>query len=148
MFDDIFDEMRRMQKKMDQLFNAIMTSDYLLPSKTKGKKEMLTPLSDVIEDKDKVKIVMDMPGVDKKDIVIDLTPEGARIVAEKKIEKKESKKNIKRFERRYAGYVRYIPLPWNVDIDNAKASYKNGVLEIVIPKKGAIKKNKKKIKVE
>jgi HSP20 family protein len=76
-----------------------------------------------------------MPGVPKEDITIDLTPERVEINAEssKETERKEDEYTYR--ERGYASYRRTLDLPADVLPNKAQASFKNGVLELNLPKK-------------
>ncbi|OYT25837.1 MAG: heat-shock protein Hsp20 [Thermofilum sp. ex4484_82] len=81
--------------------------------------ETIEPFVDVIEEEDKVKIIADMPGVEKEDIQIHATERNVRISAE-------------RGERKY---YKEINLPVKVKPESSRASYKNGVLTIELEKK-------------
>ncbi len=98
------------------------------------------PVADIWETNNAIKAVIDMPGVNKEDIKINVKNEGLEIKAEKKEEKKEDKKGIYREERRYTGFYRFIPLPENAIPEKTEAEYKNGVLELTIPKREEEKK--------
>jgi HSP20 family protein len=96
------------------------------------------PAVDVFERDDNVIVKVDLPGVDKKNVRIFVTDEEITIQGEMKREEEVKEKNYYRSERAYGKFSRTIPLPVAVDRDKAKASFKDGVLEVVIPKaKGA-----------
>lgn len=93
--------------------------------------ETREPLTDAFEEEDRVKLYVELPGVEKDDIQFNITDAQAEIKAK--------------------NFYKTIALPTNnVDFNKAKANYKNGVLEVVIPKKKAkaSKEKKKTIKVE
>lgn len=144
--DEFLNEMKSFQKKMNNLFKDFFNGKDLLPL-AGNEKGYLTPRSDLIEKKDKLVAVMDMPGLEKDDIIVSITPSGVEVHAEKK-EKKKEDGEVKRLERRYTGYSRFFSLPEGVNPEEVKAKYKNGVLKITIPKKKSKKSEKKKIKVE
>ena len=76
--------------------------------------------------------------------MVNVTPERVEIRVEKKEEQKEEKEGYRVYGSRYSGFYRNIPLRTAVDSDNVKASYKNGVLEVTLPKKeDAISQNVK-----
>ncbi len=87
-----------------------------------------------------------MPGLEKQDIKINLIEDRLEISAETKREEEKKEKGYVYRERRAGSYYRAISLPSPVDPDNAKASYKNGVLEIKMPKTEL--KKKKPVKIE
>ena len=106
-----------LQAEMDAAFNTRQTPCYR------------KPLTD-IEETDKAFITtLEVPGVEKKDIKITTTDSGVQV----KVEKAETKSNHLN-ERRYKGFYRYFSLPRNIDKDSINASYKNGILELTIPK--------------
>jgi HSP20 family protein len=106
------------------------------------------PSVDIYEEGDNIILKSEMPGMSKEDIEVNLTDDTITLSGEKKKEEKIEKKNYYRFERSFGSFKRSFALPSEVQSDNAKASFKNGVLEIKIPKSEAAKKKEKKIKIE
>src|SRR3989338_10396936 len=98
--------------------------------------EYKPPLTDVSETDREVVATIELPGVDKKDIQLNVTEKGIEVKVEKQSEVKQEdkKKGFFHVERNYSGFYRRIPLPVNVDASKADANYKTGVLEIKIPK--------------
>ena len=145
-----------MQEQMDSMFESFFGRDpffgrnqNLLEGPIDKGGELVTsnyrqPLSDIYETDKEVIATVELPGIEKKDIQINATDEGVEIKVEKKDERKEEdkKKGMYRLERSYSGFYRYIPTHNEVDINNIKASYKNGVLELKMPKIGSKKKSK------
>jgi HSP20 family protein len=84
----------------------------------------------------------EIPGVDKKDINLDINENLLTISFEKKQEKDEKDEGWKIVERRYGKFSRTITLPSNIKSSEAKASYKDGVLKIVLPKEKSSKSSK------
>ncbi len=151
----IWDEFRRMQEEMDRLFSTIMREPYWtgvweeerIPVETSMYRQ---PLADIWETDDEIIATIELPGVEKEDIQVNVVDDYIEVKVEKKEEHKEEdkKKGMYRLERRYSGFYRRIPLPEEADADSIKATYKNGVLELRIPKKKTEKKKGKKVKVE
>jgi len=152
----IFDDMRRMQREMDELFSDIWGETLydkplleskipLLENNRNERGIMQAPQTDVWETDKEIHVKIDMPGVDKKDITITPLENGIEIEAQKTREKEEKneKKGYHRMERSSIGYKRIIALPRTADNEKAKAKYNNGVLEIIMPKKAEIKNNKR-----
>ncbi|MFQ5891507.1 MAG: Hsp20/alpha crystallin family protein [Candidatus Methanofastidiosia archaeon] len=137
---DIFDEMRRMQEEMDRMFEGFFRRPrfrrHLLTSGERGEiRPMLREaFADVQETDKEVIITAELPGMDKEDISVDLTSDYIKIKAEKKSEKRREEKEGYAYSRMYQGFYRTIPLPSTVDPNKAKATYKHGVLEIMVPK--------------
>lgn len=159
----IWDEMQRIQDEMDSLFGQFFGHDAwgmgrpLLagPATAPGAKELMptsyrTPLADVWETDKEIKASIEIPGIDKQDIQIHATDGGLEVSVEKKDEHKEEdkKRGIYRFERSYQGFYRFISLPESADKDKIDASYRNGVLELRIPKREIEGKATKRIEVK
>jgi HSP20 family protein len=140
---DLFEEMREFQKRMNKAFDSFFNR----PQMKEFGMNFYNPLSDVIDKGDHVVVHVDLPGVEKEDIVLGVTDTHIEVRAQKKHEVKVQKKGYYRHEHSYGGFYRVIPLPANVDSDSAKAVYKNGVLEIKL-QKSKTKKVSKKVKVE
>jgi len=104
------------------------------------------PAVDIHETEDSFIVKADVPGVSKDDIQIDLKDGTLTLRGEKKLENKVSKDNYVRVERSYGTFVRSFTLPKNVDSEKIQAKYKDGVLELKLPKKEEAKP--KQIKVE
>lgn len=139
MGEDPLDEMRRLRREMDRLLNAYFGGigefgERALPAAGKELQVFRQPLSDLKETDKEFIATMEMPGVDKKDIELEVTENALKVKAEKKQEKKVEKKNYLREERSYRGFYRIISLPAKAVPDMARASYKDGVLEVVLPK--------------
>ena len=104
------------------------------------------PAVDVYETEDSYVLKADLPGVNKEDIKIDVNNNALTIKGEKKLEEKTEKDNYMRVERSYGSFTRTFTLSDKVDSGNIKAAYKDGVLELTLPKKEEAKP--KEIKVE
>ena len=133
---DPFEELRRMQERMSRLLEEFDRFAF--------EREITAPL-DVIDEGDRFRIVVDLPGFNKEDINVYVENGDLVIKAERKEEKEEEGKNFIRKERKYGEVYRRVSLPSEVDIDKISARYNNGVLEIIIPK---VEKEKKIIKIE
>lgn len=93
------------------------------------------PRVDIYETKDSYMVSADVPGIKKEDIDIDFKDNILTVRGEKKFEEKSDKDNYVRVERKYGKFVRSFSLSDNVEAGKIKASYKDGVLEIKIPKR-------------
>ena len=146
MFEDILDEMRRLQREIDRSFGNFWESESYksLPdySGKKGALALRTPLTDLEETDKDIIAKFEIPGVEKKDIQLNITEKKIEVKVEKKQESKVEKKGIYREERSYRGFYRAMVLPSEVLADKAKAKYKDGILEVTMPKAETKKKNK------
>jgi HSP20 family protein len=107
-----------------------------------------SPSVDIYEEGDNIILKSEMPGMTKEDIEVNLTDDTITLSGEKKKEEKVEKKDYYRLERSFGSFKRSFALPSEVQSDRAKASFKNGILEIKIPKSEEAKKKEKKIKIE
>lgn len=146
---DFFDEMRRMREEMDRLFKDFYERSYpgrLLPGPEEKLPALRTAIADIQETDENVIATIELPGMKKEDISLTLRENMLEVKAETKEEEKEEKEGYKSYKSRYSGFYRRLPLPTAVDADKVKATYKNGVLEVTMPK--VEKKKKKEISIE
>ncbi len=96
----------------------------------------LSPSIDIAETDDMLEIDVELPGVDEKDLSIDLVDNLLTIKGEKKFEKREdkSRKGYHLVERSYGSFARTVALPYLVEADAIEAVFKNGVLKITAPR--------------
>ncbi|MDD1719395.1 MAG: Hsp20/alpha crystallin family protein [Methanoregulaceae archaeon] len=148
-YRSIFDELEDMRNYMDNLFHQVVEPGRPALMPPGGTAEGVPALRkelrvDVLEQDSMVVVTADMiPGVTKDDISIDLLdPNTLEIAAERKTEKEEEKEGYYLHERRFGAVRRVIPLPKAVKMEEAKATFKNGVLEIHLKKSAEEKKTK------
>ncbi len=110
--------------------------------------EITTPTVDLYEEKDDIVVKAELPGLEKDNIEVDLSDNRLTIRGEKKQEEEVKRENYYRSERSYGSFSRTLELPSEVQTDKVKAAFKNGVLEIRLPKTEEAKKKPTKIKVD
>jgi HSP20 family protein len=93
------------------------------------------PSIDMIDEGKIIRIRADLPGVDRKNIKLDVGKDSVTIRVAEKTGSERSGKNYYYSERSSAGYYRSIPLPEEVDPGNPRARFENGTLEITLTKK-------------
>lgn len=93
------------------------------------------PATDLIDKKDRIVARVELPGVEKKDVKISVNDNNLTIQGEIEKDKETKKEDYYCCERAYGTYSRTISLPTEVDQDKIKAKFKNGILEITMPKK-------------
>ncbi len=128
-----FAELERIRKEFERLFEEVPTLE---------SEKIFAPVVDVYETDSELVIKAEVPGVKKEDIEVSIKDNAVHIKGEKKEEKEEKTEAVHRVERFYGKFERYIPLPTDVKVDEAKAEYKDGVLEIRIPKAETAKEKK------
>jgi len=134
----------RMTKEMDRFWDSFVPATL---KRTDDTGEWL-PSLDVSETKNEIVVKAEVPGMDPKDIDISLSNGTLTIKGEKKQEREEKEGDYHLVERSYGSFIRSIMLPTEVKQDKINASYKNGVLKVVLPKSEEARKKEVKIKVE
>ncbi len=134
MMPAIWEELRRLEDRMNQLFRELWSSFPRTEERFPGFAGVRSPFCDVQETDKEIIITAELPGVDKEDIKINATEHEVEIEAEVKREEEEKKEGYFRSERQYSKFYRCLALPAEVDPSKAKATYKNGVLELRLPK--------------
>ncbi|MGA2376272.1 MAG: Hsp20/alpha crystallin family protein [Candidatus Sulfotelmatobacter sp.] len=105
------------------------------------------PAVDVYEDEHNVTLKIEVPGVDEKDISVNLENNTLTVHGERKIEKEEKEENYRRVERQYGSFTRTFTLPTTVDSEKVSATYDKGVLKVTLPKKAEAKPKQIKVNV-
>lgn len=138
---DPFREILDIQRVMNRLFDTSLVKGSEI-----GLFRKWSPSVDISDEKDKILIKADLPGVKQDNLNVDIEDSVLTIKGERKEESEKKEKNYYQSERFYGNFVRSFTLPSTVDAAKTKATYKDGVLEIVLPKKEEAKP--KTIKVE
>ena len=92
------------------------------------------PAVNIKEDEKKYTLELAVPGIDKKDLKIDINEDVLTISSESRNEKEENKDGYKRKEFSYSSFCRSFYIPENVNRDNIEANYKDGILTVGLPK--------------
>ncbi len=106
------------------------------------------PRADVIESAKELRVSVELPGLDEKDLDVSIAADAILVRGEKREENEENTSGYYRMERHYGSFYRTIPLPCSVDKDSAKASFKRGVLTVVLPKSKESEQEVRKIIVD
>ncbi|HSN05483.1 MAG TPA: Hsp20/alpha crystallin family protein [Nitrospira sp.] len=106
------------------------------------------PSLDVFEEKDELVVRADLPGMNKEEIEVTVTDDVVTIKGEKKKEEEVKEKDYYRRERSYGSFVRSVQLPCEVKSDQIKANFKDGVLEVRMPKTEEAKKKAVSVKID
>jgi HSP20 family protein len=109
---------------------------------------LTTPAVDIVERENAYEITADLPGIDEKNVEVQVQNGNLTIKGEKKEEKEEKKKDYYLQERHFGSFERTFGVPEGVDADRIEASFKKGVLTITLPKKAEAQKPAKKIDVK
>ena len=137
---------------MERMFEDFFQRRFFAPSwMPRIKFPDLTDVStsiDMFEEGDNLVIKAEIPGMKKEEISIDFAGDVVTISGEKKSEEKTQRKDYYRVERSFGSFSRKLHLPVEIQVDKATASFKDGVLEIRMPKSEAAKKKTRKISVK
>ena len=104
--------------------------------------------AEIKETDDEICLKLEVPGLEAKDLDIEVTEDAVAISGERKEETKSEEKGMKRSEFRYGRFERVIPLPARIQNDKVKAEYKDGVLNLTMSKSEEEKNKVIKVKVE
>lgn len=110
------------------------------------REEGINPSVDIFNDGDDLVLKAEVPGISREDLDISFDQNVLTISGEKKQESKIEEKDYHRIERSYGSFSRSFKMPGDVNADEAKASFKDGLLEIRIPRTGTDKPKKIEIK--
>ncbi len=124
---------------MDRLFNQFRSNFEDLIWNPRANflnlsEEFRTPSMDVVDLGDKYQLTVEMPGMSREEINIEVTPNDVEISAEKKTEEEEKKKNWLKRERSATSFYRYLELPEELKTNDIDAQFKDGILTLTLPK--------------
>jgi HSP20 family protein len=124
-----FELMRRFSEEMDRAFeNFGMLQGWSFGG---NQTTSWSPAVEVFERDNNLVVRADLPGLTKDDIKVEMTDQGLCIQGERKREHEEKGEGFYRTERSYGQFYRLVPLPEEVNAEQVKAEFNNGVLEIV-----------------
>lgn len=124
-----FREIDSLQREMNRLFDSLSTD-----KPTEQTRGNFVPLAELHETADAVHLKLEVPGMDTKDLDVQVTAEAVAISGERKSEVKTEEKGMTRTEFRYGKFRRVIPLPVRIQNTNVTADYKDGILALTLPK--------------
>jgi len=141
---DPFRDLEALQENVNRLFQEPMGRTRHEPVSERA----WVPVVDVLSDDDKIVVRAELPGMKREDIDIELNGDMLTIKGERKFSDEENKENYVRVERSYGNFQRSFTLGVPVKATEIKAAYKDGVLEISIPKAEEVKPKKVEVAVE
>jgi HSP20 family protein len=112
---------------IDRFFNESV-------ARSGGSVYAFTPRVDIIENEKSFEIMVAVPGMNKEDFSIDINENYLTVSGERKFTKERKENAFRSIETQYGSFSRSFSLPENIDINKIEAEYKNGILEIVLPK--------------
>lgn len=110
--------------------------------------EEVMPAIDIFEDNGNIVLKAELPGIKKEDIDVTLADGAITISGEKKKEEEVKQKDYYKWERSYGSFVRSFTLPAEVQADKITSVFKDGILEVKMPKSEAAKSKEIKVKIQ
>lgn len=124
-----FREIETLQRQMNRLFDELMPT-----VRETGNGIAFVPPAEMEETPDAIHLKLEVPGIDAKDLDVQVSAESVSITGERKSETKTEEKGMTRTEFRYGKFQRVIPLPARIQNNNVNAEYKDGILKLTLPK--------------
>ena len=143
--EEPFNLLRQMTNEFDRMFDEPW-SFFRLPAAT-FQNAGWAPKVDVVTKDNKLVTRIDLPGMKKEDVNVELIDGLLTLSGERNKEFKEEKDNYFREEREYGSFCRRVPLPKGVKPEEVKATFVNGVLEVTVPLPAAAETAAKKIAI-
>lgn len=141
-----FKDLTSLQGRINRLFDdSLIRSRFFDDDMLSG---IWTPAVDLYETDNDIVIKAELPGVDKKDIKVEVKDNMLHLSGERKTEKDIKEENYHRIERYYGTFRRSFGLPAHVEHDKVKARFKDGILEITLPKVEKAKPKKIEIGID
>lgn len=136
-----------LRREMDRIFNELIPFNWRLDDSEAGMgMTMWTPTTDMMETDDEYLIEAELPGLTKKDIQINCQDNVLSIEGERRQQHEEESPGYLRSERSYGSFKRSIILPTSIVEDKVKATFKDGILRVTVPK--AEKSKRKSVPIE
>lgn len=133
-------EVERLQREMNRLF------DTLSPEYENDKASFFPP-AELYETPEAVHLKLEIPGIEAKDLDVQVTAEGVAISGERRTETQTEENGLLLSEFRYGKFQRVIPMPVRIQNDKVVADYQNGILNLSLPKAEEEKNRVVKVKI-
>ena len=140
---DPFRDLGILQERMNRVFEDAAVRGWKNdePSATTS----WSPAVDIYETDSEIMVQAELPGIDRKDIALQLENNVLTLKGDRRFEKETNQENYHRIERSYGAFSRAFTIPTIVDEDKIRADYRDGILKIALPKKEQVKAKQIKI---
>jgi HSP20 family protein len=148
---DPFTLLRQMTSDLDRMFESSAWPSFRWPVfRTRPAAEAATwyPEIDVFEKDNRLVTKIDLPGMKKEHVKVEVTDGQLAISGERKTEAEEKKENFYRCEREYGSFYRAVPLPEGVKLEDVKATFSDGVLEVSVPLPAKAETKTRKVEIQ
>ncbi|MBD2302034.1 Hsp20/alpha crystallin family protein [Nostoc sp. FACHB-87] len=136
-------EINTLQRQINRLFEEEM-----LPSTLLDRTLAKVPAAELQETEEAIHLKLELPGIEAKDLDVQVTEKAVYVSGERKSETKTEGKGITKSEFHYGKFQRLIPLPTRIQNTNVTADYKDGILNLTLPKAEDEKKKVVKLNLE
>ena len=140
---DPFREVGDFQSELNRVFDGFFGRSGTMP----GGDRVWAPAVDMYETKDDLVVTAELPGVNEKEVQLSITGDVLSLKGERTLSQDTKQESFHRGERWYGRFERHLSLPVSVQADKVKATYRDGVLMITLPKAEEIKPKSIKIDV-
>jgi HSP20 family protein len=130
---DPFRDLNILQDRMNRLFEDAGRG--IRRNEEPASTTIWSPAVDIYETEAEIVVQAELPGMDRKDISLNLEKNVLTIRGDRQFKKETKEDNYHRIERSYGGFSRSFSIPTTVDEEKIRADYKDGVLKIALPKK-------------
>ncbi|MGB7247714.1 MAG: Hsp20/alpha crystallin family protein [Phormidesmis sp.] len=124
-----FREIDSLQREMNRLFDRA-----IVPADLERLETAFVPAAELSETPEAIHLKLEIPGIDAKDLDVQVTADSVSISGERKSETHTEENGMTRTEFRYGKFQRVIPLPARIENTQVEAEYKDGVLKMSLPK--------------
>ena len=139
-----FRDLLTTQDRFNRLFNQTFSNVF---GEDEGKLGTWSPAVDIFENDQNVVLKAELPGIDPKDVDVQVENNTLFLKGQRKFENEVKEKDYHRIERSYGSFMRSFSLPSTINAEKVTADYKNGVLTLTLPKKEEAKPKTIKISV-
>lgn len=145
---DPFRDLATLQDRVDRLFRDSLGRTQGSPFGETFDGAGWAPAVDILEKDNEIVLRADIPGIDPKDVDIEVQNGTLTLKGERKFESDVKEEDYRRVERVYGSFARSFTLPRTVDSDKVEAEYRNGVLQLSLPKRPEAKPKQIKVAVK
>jgi HSP20 family protein len=146
---DPFALLRQMTSELDRTFEDWLSLRWPSFGRLATSQAVVwSPKIDVFERDNRLITRVDLPGMKKEDVSVEVTDGHLALSGERKLEKKETKDDVYRSEREYGSFYRVVPLPDGVKLEDVKATFSDGVLEVSVPLPAKPEATVRKVQIE
>jgi HSP20 family protein len=145
---DPFELLRQMTSDLDRVFDDWRAVRWPFFGRTALAAEVWAPRIDVLERDNRLITRVDLPGTKKEDVTVQVTDGHLELSGERRQEKEEKADDFYRTERQYGRFYRAVPLPEGVKLEDVKATFADGVLEVSVPLPAKPEATARKVEIE